>query len=308
MLASAASRSRWRSRSSPSRPRRRIRTSQCKDGRCTCARRTACSRSARSRTPRRRSAAPIAAQDEAAEPGHHRDHAAGDVTAGRGFPDPARVLRPARRAAETVEAVRGGHRSVGLDDALARRSPVRARVDRRAQRQGRPGAPDRAARLRPPLHAGCRPVRVRLGRRRDDRAQLAHPARGLPPGPGRLHAHLRARRRRAFVVITGVDSNRVKTATPGAPKLRTIARVRVSPYDLELAGTRIVFRASSSPRRPAGWCCCDRTGAGRALTPSMPSGRFGLSFDGHTLAFVSGECIYAGPVPATTPTEPPPGC
>ena len=40
----------------------------------------------------------------------------------------------------------------------------------------------------------------------------------------------------------------------------------------------------------------------------MPLGGDGIDFDGHTVAFVSGACVYAGPVPAATPTDPPPPC
>jgi hypothetical protein len=46
----------------------------------------------------------------------------------------------------------------------------------------------------------------------------------------------------------------------------------------------------------------------RAITPRIPLGGIWIAFDGHTLAFVSGDCVYAGPIPATTPTGPPPGC
>ena len=109
------------------------------------------------------------------------------------------------------------------------------------------------------------------------------------------------------VVIAGGEFERVQTASPKAPRLRTIARVNAAPYALAIAGTRIVFEEILS--RATGRLVLLRPdGHRRAISPRMPLGGIGIAFDGHTLAFVSGDCVYAGAIPKTTPTEPPPGC
>jgi hypothetical protein len=109
------------------------------------------------------------------------------------------------------------------------------------------------------------------------------------------------------IVVAGGEFERVQTASPADPRLRTIARVHTAPYALAIAGTRIVFEELLS--RSTGRLVLMRpNGHRRAISPRMPLGGFGIAFDGHTLAFVSGDCVYAGPIPATTPTGPPPGC
>jgi hypothetical protein len=107
------------------------------------------------------------------------------------------------------------------------------------------------------------------------------------------------------IVVAGGE--RLQTASPADPHLRTIARVHAAPYALAIAGKRIVFEELLL--RSTGRLVLLRPdGHSRAITPRMALGGLGLAFDGHTLAFVSGGCVYAGLIPATTPTEPPPGC
>jgi hypothetical protein len=109
------------------------------------------------------------------------------------------------------------------------------------------------------------------------------------------------------IVVVGGEFERVQTASPADPHLRTIARVHAAPYAVAIVGTRIVFEELLS--RSTGRLVLLRpNGHSRAITPRMALGGLGLAFDGHTLAFVSGGCVYAGPIPATTPTGPPPGC
>jgi hypothetical protein len=109
------------------------------------------------------------------------------------------------------------------------------------------------------------------------------------------------------VVVAGGEFERVQTASPARPRLRTIARVHAAPYAVAVAGTRIVFEELLS--RSTGRLVLLRPdGRRRAISPRMPLGGLGIDFDGHTLAFVSGGCVYAGPIPAATPTGPPPGC
>ncbi len=109
------------------------------------------------------------------------------------------------------------------------------------------------------------------------------------------------------VVVAGGEFERVQTASPSDPHLRTIARVNAAPYSVAIAGTRIVFEQLLS--RSTGRLVLLRPdGKRRALTPRIPLGGIGIAFDGHTLAFVSGKCIYAGSIPAKTPTEPPAPC
>jgi hypothetical protein len=109
------------------------------------------------------------------------------------------------------------------------------------------------------------------------------------------------------IVIAGGEFERIQSASLADPHLRTIARVNAAPYALAIAGTRIIFEEVLS--RSTGRLVVLRpNGHRRAISPRMPLGGSGIDFDGHTVAFVSGGCVYAGPIPATTPTGSPPGC
>ncbi len=108
------------------------------------------------------------------------------------------------------------------------------------------------------------------------------------------------------IVTLGGEFERIQTASPANPHLHTIARVNAAPYALAVAGTRIVFEEILS--RSTGRLVVLRpNGKRRAISPRMALGSE-IDFDGHSVAFVSGTCVYAGPVPATTPTDPPPPC
>jgi len=109
------------------------------------------------------------------------------------------------------------------------------------------------------------------------------------------------------IVTRDNEFERIQTASPANPHLHTIARVNTAPYSLAVAGTRIVFEEILS--RSTGRLVVLRpNGRRRAISPRMPLGGSGIDFDGHTVAFVSGGCVYAGPIPETTPTGSPPAC
>jgi hypothetical protein len=114
----------------------------------------------------------------------------------------------------------------------------------------------------------------------------AYPVNGYDVGPdGRI-------------VLTG-DRMRgrvpIETATPAAPALRTIATLRVLPY-VALAGDKIALarRGAVSRLMLLGL-------DGTRETVSGPIGPVSsIAYDGTTLAFVAGHCLYGG----TGPTGP----
>lgn len=109
------------------------------------------------------------------------------------------------------------------------------------------------------------------------------------------------------VVVVSVSSGRVQTATPKRPRLREIYRAEGGVCSIATAGMRFVVQERRTPTE--GRLVLLRPDRGhRAITPWMPVQGSDLAFDGKTVVFVSGPCVYAGPIPVTTPTEPPPGC
>jgi hypothetical protein len=104
---------------------------------------------------------------------------------------------------------------------------------------------------------------------------------------------------RLWFLSGGRRSGRILTATPRRPRPRTVARMRLHPYELAVTrGEIAVARTSRSGRsqvvlvRPDG----DR----RTVTPTVPA-LGALAYDGTTLAFGAGHCVFAGPVPPNSP-------
>jgi hypothetical protein len=98
-----------------------------------------------------------------------------------------------------------------------------------------------------------------------------------------------------IVLARGSRRVPIQTATPAEPRLRTIARVRRTPY-LALAADRIALAQSGAVSRIV---LMDLDGTQQAV--SGPIGRVGsLAYDGTTLAFIAGHCLYGG----TGPTGP----
>ena len=102
------------------------------------------------------------------------------------------------------------------------------------------------------------------------------------------------------IVFGGDEFERIRTATPREPKLRTIARVRAGSF--ALAGDEIVFSEQLS----------DSTGRLVLLTPDgrqqplTPRMRLtgDIVYDGKTLAFRAGRCVFKGPLTTATGTPP----
>lgn len=104
------------------------------------------------------------------------------------------------------------------------------------------------------------------------------------------------------VVLIDDEFERIRTATPADPRLRTIARVRA--ISLAVAGENTIFqeRLSDSTGRLV---LLTPDGRQRALTQRMPLvGK--LAYDGETLVFAAGKCLFAGPVPSAEPAAGPP--
>jgi outer membrane protein assembly factor BamB len=105
------------------------------------------------------------------------------------------------------------------------------------------------------------------------------------------------------IAIVDPEFERIQTATPTQPKLRTVANLLPFAYPLALVGDEIVFVESLS-RSTGRIVSLKPGGTRRALTPRMPISN--VAYDGKTLAFISGTCLFAGPPPAQPPDTPPP--
>jgi hypothetical protein len=105
------------------------------------------------------------------------------------------------------------------------------------------------------------------------------------------------------LAIVDPEFERIQTATPARPKLRTIAKLLPFSYPLALAGDEIVFVQTLS-RSTGRIVLLKPDGSRRALTPRMPISN--LAYDGRTLAFISGTCLFAGPPTTELPATPPP--
>ena len=106
------------------------------------------------------------------------------------------------------------------------------------------------------------------------------------------------------IAILDREFERIQTATPAQPRLRTIANVFPAPYALAIAGDEIVF-IESLGLTTGRIVLLTPDGRRRALTPRMVFGG-GVAYDGRTLAFIAGRCVFAGRVPAQPPVAAPP--
>jgi hypothetical protein len=90
----------------------------------------------------------------------------------------------------------------------------------------------------------------------------------------------------------------IQTATPSEPQLRTIARLRVMPY-IDLAGNRMALARRGAVSR--------MLLLGLDGTQEQVSGPIGgvtsLAYDGTTLAFIAGHCLYGGTGPGGPATN-----
>jgi hypothetical protein len=102
-------------------------------------------------------------------------------------------------------------------------------------------------------------------------------------------------------IVFAADARRrtpIQTATPAAPRLRTIARLPVLPY-LALGGDKIALA-----RRGAVSQLILLDLDGTAQTVSGPIGRVtSLAYDGTSLAFIAGHCLYGGTGPTGPATD-----
>jgi hypothetical protein len=90
----------------------------------------------------------------------------------------------------------------------------------------------------------------------------------------------------------------IQTATPAEPRLRTIARLSVLPY-VALGGDKIALARRGAVAR---MILLDLDGTSETVTG--PIGRVTtLAFDGTSLAFIAGHCLYGGTGPAGPATD-----
>jgi hypothetical protein len=99
---------------------------------------------------------------------------------------------------------------------------------------------------------------------------------------------------RLWFAVSGRRSGRIVTATPTHPRPRTVVRLRAQPYELAVAAGEIaVFRAAGVGSGNVVLVRPD--GRVRVVTPNLPS-IGALAYDGSTLAFATGVCVFAGPL------------
>jgi hypothetical protein len=110
-----------------------------------------------------------------------------------------------------------------------------------------------------------------------------------------------ARDGRLWFVAGERRTGRILTATPRRPRPRTVARMRVHPYELAVTGREVAVVRNRKRLGAGGEVVLVRpNGARRAVMPTVPS-LASLAYDGTTLAFAAGACVFAGPVPAGVP-------
>ncbi|MDA0183198.1 hypothetical protein OJ997_23005 [Solirubrobacter phytolaccae] len=91
----------------------------------------------------------------------------------------------------------------------------------------------------------------------------------------------------------------VMTASRTRPRPRMVARMRAQPYEFAVGpGGIVVSRVGTDGAQAA---LVKQDGSVRALTPSLPGGVGALAYDGATLAFATGSCVFAGPLADAPP-------
>ena len=105
---------------------------------------------------------------------------------------------------------------------------------------------------------------------------------------------------RLWFVVRNRRSGRILTATRSRPHPRTVARMRAHPYELAVTPGEIAVARDAGPGRSQ-VVLIRPDGDVRAVTPSLPPIE-ALSYDGTTLAFGTGTCVFAGPPSAGAPS------
>jgi hypothetical protein len=104
---------------------------------------------------------------------------------------------------------------------------------------------------------------------------------------------------RLWFVASDGRVGRISTASRTSPRPRTVARVGVAPYQLAVAANGIaVTRLKADGTAHVVRITLD--GDVRAITPDLPDIKT-IAYDGTTVAFATGTCVFAG-----APIEPTP--
>jgi len=111
-----------------------------------------------------------------------------------------------------------------------------------------------------------------------------------------------ARNGRLWFVVRDKRSSRIMTATRSRPRLRTVARMPAHPYELAVSPREVAVARDAGPGHSE-IVLVRPDGTVRAVTPRVPAVD-ALAYDGTTLAFGAGTCVFAGPPPAGTPAMP----
>jgi hypothetical protein len=105
---------------------------------------------------------------------------------------------------------------------------------------------------------------------------------------------------RLWFVVRGRRAGQIVTATRSRPCPRTVVRMRAHPYELAVTANEIaVVRDAGTGRGDVVLVRPD--GDVHAVTPSVPPIE-ALAYDGTTLAFGTGNCLFAGPPSAAVPS------
>jgi hypothetical protein len=98
---------------------------------------------------------------------------------------------------------------------------------------------------------------------------------------------------RLWFVVRNRRSGRIVTATRSRPRPRTVVRMRAQPYELAVTAKAIaVARDAGMDRSQV--VLVRPNGQVQAVTPTL-SPIEALAYDGNTLAFGTGNCVFAGP-------------
>lgn len=105
---------------------------------------------------------------------------------------------------------------------------------------------------------------------------------------------------RLWFVVRSRRSGRIVTATRSRPHPRTVVRMRAHPYELAVTPDEIAVARDAGIGRSQ--VVLVRPGGDvHAVTPSMPPIE-ALAYDGTTLAFGIGTCVFTGPPSAGAPS------
>ena len=117
--------------------------------------------------------------------------------------------------------------------------------------------------------------------------------------PGTTYYRLAPNGRLWFQVWDRRRSARVVTVAPWRRRPRSLVRLPLSPYQFAaVRGGLAVIHSLGAGRSEV--VLVSTSGERRAITPPVPA-IGSIAYDGATLAFASGGCVFAGPVPAGPP-------